>query len=126
MFVRVYDNKQVEVKLYKVLDNCTVVPVLGSVFIFDRQHKRMIYVCDLNEYSYIHVESNIIDEFIFITNPTIIDLLPIIDKCQFIFMNEYMFAHDYFMIKKLKIIKDRKIYRFKVNRWCKTCDIEIK
>lgn len=124
MFVRVYDNKQVEVKRYKVANICVVVPILGSVFIFDRQ--RMIYVCDLNEYSYIHVENDILDEFIFITNPTVIDLLPIIDKCQFILMNEYMYGHDYFMIKKLKIVKDSKIYRFKVNRWSKTCDIEIK
>lgn len=102
MFVRVYDNKQVEVKRYKVNDICVVVVVLGSVYIFDRERKRMFYVCDMNEYSYIHVESNIIDEFIFITNPALIDLLPIIDKCQFIFMNEYMYGHDYFMLKKLK------------------------
>lgn len=126
MFVRVYDNKQVEVKHYKVKDICVVVVVLCSVYIFDRECKSMKYVCDLDKYSYIHVESNFIDEFIFITNPTITDLLSIIDKCQFIFINDYMFGHDYFMIKKLTQIKDRKIYRFKVNRWGKTCDIEIK
>lgn len=126
MYVRVYDNKQVEVKRYKVNDICVVVVVLCTVYIFDRERKRMIYVCDLDKYSYIHVESSWIDEFIFITNPSIIDMLPIIDKCQFIIIDEYMFGHDHFIISKLNQLKDRKIFRFKVNRFSKTCDIEIK